>query len=99
VQTANGYAVLLVESITTLPLSQVHDEAKTLASGGSEQAMSAFLLNAAKSASVTVDPRYGTWDASRAQVTPPTAATSVSTAVTTAAPAAGDIATSTTTGG
>jgi len=82
VKTNFGYAIVLVRSRGDLTF----DEAKTqLKAGVATAARTAFqdwFVSAAKAATVTVDPQYGSWDASTGTVVPPEGATTSTTAAT-----------------
>jgi hypothetical protein len=79
VRTPFGYHLILVRSRGVLPFEEVEDDIARILeqerAGGPESALQAWLSEAAASAEVTVDPRWGRWDPEEASVVPPEGAT------------------------
>lgn len=74
VQTQFGFHVLLVRERKTVPFAEGRQQAKAALNNESQNAFRTFLDKAARKAKVTVDPRYGTFEAQEGQaptVVPP----------------------------
>jgi parvulin-like peptidyl-prolyl isomerase len=66
-----GVSILKLTDRQVAPFSEVQSQAAQLAQSSSTQAFGSWLQEARANAKVTVDPRYGTFDPSKFQITPP----------------------------
>lgn len=71
VSDGQNYLLLELSSRTTTPYGQVKSAVSQLAQNAGSQAAQAKLTQAERRASVTVNPRYGSWKVLAAQVFPP----------------------------
>lgn len=71
IQGQTGYTVVKVTDRQLATLDEVRSQAEELASTSTGQAFSAWLQDAKSKATVTIDRRYGTFDPSRFQISPP----------------------------
>ncbi len=70
VKTQFGYHVILVDKLTVQPFDDVKDAVEQYATQRASTAFSDLLSEAAKG-DITVNPRYGSWDAATLEVVPP----------------------------
>ena len=79
VKTNFGYAIVLVRSRGDLTFEEAKPQLKTQVPTAAKTAFSDWFIAAAKAATVTVDPQYGSWDADTGTVVAPEGATTSST--------------------
>jgi parvulin-like peptidyl-prolyl isomerase len=77
-----GFVIVKVVSRKQAALEDVRQQAAELAASQASNALQAFLQQFASSATITVDARYGTWNAQRGDIDAPEAATQGSTPTT-----------------
>jgi len=82
VKTSYGYFVVVVTSRGDLTFEEAKPQLKTQVPTAAKAAFSEWFIAAAKAASVTVDPQYGSWDASTGTVVAPEGATTSSSSTT-----------------
>jgi parvulin-like peptidyl-prolyl isomerase len=70
----SGVSILKLTGRQVASLEEVQAQADELASTAASQAFSQWLSQARSAAQVTIDPRYGTFDPTTFQITPPTSA-------------------------
>ncbi|MGZ4693093.1 MAG: peptidylprolyl isomerase [Acidimicrobiales bacterium] len=80
VKTNFGYAIVLVRSRGDLTFDEAKAQLKTQVPTLAKSAFQQWFIDAAKAATVTVDPQYGSWDASTGTVVAPEGATTSTTA-------------------
>jgi hypothetical protein len=82
VKTNFGYAIVLVRSRGDLTFDEAKTQLKAAVPTLARTAFQDWFVAAAKAATVTVDPQYGSWDAETGTVVPPEGATTSTTAST-----------------
>ena len=80
VKTNFGYAIVLVRSRGDLTFEEAKPQLKAAVPTQARTAFQDWFISAAKAATVTVDPQYGSWDAETGTVVPPEGATTSTTA-------------------
>ena len=88
VTTSGGVYIIKVNDRKTPEYSEIESQAEELAATAASQALNQWYNQAITGAHVTVDGRYGTWDAANGQITPPASASTTTTAPGTGAPIA-----------
>jgi len=79
VKTEYGYHIVLVRSRGDLTFDEAKTQLKTGVTTRARTSFQDWLNGAAKAATVTVDPQYGSWDSQQGTVVPPAGATSTTT--------------------
>jgi len=80
VKTNFGYAIVLVRSRGDLTFDEAKSQLTTQVPTLAKSAFQDWFISAAKAATVTVDPQYGSWDPTTGTVVPPEGATTSTTA-------------------
>ncbi|MGI8664193.1 MAG: peptidyl-prolyl cis-trans isomerase [Acidimicrobiales bacterium] len=75
----SGFVIVKVVSRRQAALEDVRQQAAELAATQASTALQSFVQQSAQSATVTVDPRYGTWNTKTGQIDMPDAAAQTST--------------------
>src|SRR4029077_2835740 len=77
-----GYAIVLVRSRGDLTFDEAKPQLTAAVPTAARSAFQDWFIQAAKAATVTVDPQYGSWDPTTGTVVPPEGATTSTTAPT-----------------
>ena len=85
---SGGATIVKITDKQLAPIDEVRVDAERAARGAAGQAFNQWLQDAQSKARVTIDPRYGTWDPSRFQISEPTIDQSSSSGPTTSSSSA-----------